>query len=290
MKKERGYKVSIVLNIILILFLILYFLFPFLQISFLKTIFKPCCTVIESFQGKDYLPAWCQQKTETPAVINEEKKESTDNKKQGSEESKDEEKTGLANPAAVKCEEDNGTLESYQTEAGEAALCIFTDGSICNQWSYFRGDCQPKQCFKSCEKIGTAEEGWYNSCTLDLLELTQCQGSQDENVEDAASDSVEKNIKVTNPLANQQLTSPFTVEGEARVFENQVLIRVTNNQGEDLINIDTTANSPNMGEWGDFSIDIDYEFSQTKEGYVEVYSESAKDGSDENLIRIPVKF
>ena len=50
---------------------------------------------------------------------------------------------GLANPAAVYCLEQGGTLEMRTDEAGTSGFCIFDDGSECAQWAYFRAECAP---------------------------------------------------------------------------------------------------------------------------------------------------
>ncbi len=50
---------------------------------------------------------------------------------------------GLANPASVYCEEQGGKLEFRTDEAGgTVGICIFEDGSECEEWAYFRGECQ----------------------------------------------------------------------------------------------------------------------------------------------------
>ena len=43
----------------------------------------------------------------------------------------------MANPASVYCEEQWGTLNL------EEGLCMFSDGSYCEEWSYYRDECQP---------------------------------------------------------------------------------------------------------------------------------------------------
>ena len=45
--------------------------------------------------------------------------------------------TGIANPASVYCEEQGGTLDL------ESGMCRFSDGSECEEWAFFRGECQP---------------------------------------------------------------------------------------------------------------------------------------------------
>ena len=50
----------------------------------------------------------------------------------------------LPNPASVHCEQSSGKLDFRQDESGGIfGVCIFPDGSECEEWAYFRGDCQP---------------------------------------------------------------------------------------------------------------------------------------------------
>ncbi len=52
--------------------------------------------------------------------------------------------TGLANPASVHCHEQGYELEiRTDSEGGQYGVCIFPDGSECEEWAYFRGECQP---------------------------------------------------------------------------------------------------------------------------------------------------
>lgn len=51
---------------------------------------------------------------------------------------------GLANPASVHCEETGGTLEiRTDEEGGQVGVCLFDDGSECEEWAYYRGECAP---------------------------------------------------------------------------------------------------------------------------------------------------
>lgn len=53
-------------------------------------------------------------------------------------------KAGLANPASVYCGQNGGKLELRQdASGGVAGICIFPDGSECDEWAYFRGECKP---------------------------------------------------------------------------------------------------------------------------------------------------
>ncbi|MEJ2330991.1 MAG: DUF333 domain-containing protein, partial [Gammaproteobacteria bacterium] len=49
---------------------------------------------------------------------------------------------GLANPASVYCEEQGHTLEMRTDDSGTYGVCIFPDGSECEEWAYFRGECE----------------------------------------------------------------------------------------------------------------------------------------------------
>lgn len=48
----------------------------------------------------------------------------------------------LANPASVYCEENGGMLELRSDKDGNVSgVCIFPDGSECDEWAFFRGEC-----------------------------------------------------------------------------------------------------------------------------------------------------
>lgn len=49
---------------------------------------------------------------------------------------------GLANPASVYCTEQGGMLEIRNDDSGgEVGYCVFDDGSECEEWVYFHGEC-----------------------------------------------------------------------------------------------------------------------------------------------------
>jgi putative hemolysin len=50
----------------------------------------------------------------------------------------------LPNPASVYCEEQGNRLEIRTAADGsQSGVCIFPDGSECDEWAYFRGECEP---------------------------------------------------------------------------------------------------------------------------------------------------
>ena len=52
----------------------------------------------------------------------------------------------VPNPASVYCEEQGGTLEIREDESGgQYGVCVFEDGSECEEWAFYQGDCEPGQ-------------------------------------------------------------------------------------------------------------------------------------------------
>jgi putative hemolysin len=52
----------------------------------------------------------------------------------------------LSNPASVYCEEQGNTLEIVTAADGsQSGVCIFPDGSSCDEWAYLRGECGPEE-------------------------------------------------------------------------------------------------------------------------------------------------
>ncbi|MCJ7625735.1 MAG: DUF333 domain-containing protein, partial [Anaerolineaceae bacterium] len=47
---------------------------------------------------------------------------------------------GMPNPASVYCEDQGGSLEIRDNTMG---VCMFEDGSECEEWAYYRGECKP---------------------------------------------------------------------------------------------------------------------------------------------------
>ena len=51
---------------------------------------------------------------------------------------------GMANPASVFCKEKGGQLKiEKDATGGEFGACVFPDGSQCEEWAFFRGECKP---------------------------------------------------------------------------------------------------------------------------------------------------
>jgi putative hemolysin len=50
---------------------------------------------------------------------------------------------GLPNPASVHCIEQGYELEMRTDDKGTSGYCLFPDGSECEEWAFFRGECAP---------------------------------------------------------------------------------------------------------------------------------------------------
>jgi putative hemolysin len=62
----------------------------------------------------------------------------------------------IPNPATVFCKENSGTSEMRQAADGSiAGFCLFSDGSECDEWTYFRGECKVGDSLKTNEVVET---------------------------------------------------------------------------------------------------------------------------------------
>lgn len=53
---------------------------------------------------------------------------------------------GLPNPASVYCEEQGGKVEiRTDADGNQQGVCVFEDGNECDEWAFFRNECQPGQ-------------------------------------------------------------------------------------------------------------------------------------------------
>lgn len=86
---------------------------------------------------------------------------------------------GLANPASVYCEQSGGTLQIRDETGGEVGYCLFSDGSECEEWQFFRGECGLDYTF-------CASEGGTPEVREDVLTCVFGDGSACPEAEHAA--------------------------------------------------------------------------------------------------------
>lgn len=101
--------------------------------------------------------------------------------------------------------------------------------------------------------------------------------------------SQDGNIKVYSPVPGQKITRPLVIAGEARVFENTFIFALKDVDGNLLANGYSSAGAPDIGQFGPFVVSLWYdEREDNTPATIEVYNQSARDGSVENLVSIPV--
>ena len=106
-------------------------------------------------------------------------------------------KVGMPNPASEFCIKKGGKLKiKTNADGGQFGICHLPDGTECEEWAFFKGECRPgeqttieypiegeampptqgeeQRCRHVCKNIGTRSEGWYDSCTGKLIEYAKC--------------------------------------------------------------------------------------------------------------------
>jgi len=98
------------------------------------------------------------------------------------------------------------------------------------------------------------------------------------------------NIKITRPQPDAVVESPLLIKGEARVFEGTVQFRLKDAEGNIIVEKFGTAAASEVGEFGSFGELLLFDEVSSETGSLEVYWQSPQDGSEQDLILIPVKF
>jgi hypothetical protein len=111
-------------------------------------------------------------------------------------------------------------------------------------------------------------------------------------VEDDGTPAAEDlgNIVVAEPQAGNIVGFPLMIVGQARVFENVFQYRVKDDAGVVLADGHAMADAPDVGQYGSFLLSVHYDAPTTSTGTVEVFSYSARDGSEQDMVTIPVMF
>ena len=96
-------------------------------------------------------------------------------------------------------------------------------------------------------------------------------------------------IKIFSPAPEEEVGRSLTVNGVGNVFEGNIQYKLLAGNETVLISGFTTAA---MGDWQLFSIDLEIDEAVAVEGpiYLRLYTYSAKDGSVQDLIEIPLSL
>lgn len=94
-------------------------------------------------------------------------------------------------------------------------------------------------------------------------------------------------ITVEHPANGDEISSPVIVSGTADVFEATVSMRILDTSGNVLVRGFTTATC-GTGCRGDYSKKLRFEVTESQPGIVEVWWDSPKDGSRQDVVPISV--
>jgi putative hemolysin len=79
----------------------------------------------------------------------------------------------IANPASVYCGEQGGTLLINETPAGQQGLCVLKDGTVCDEWAYYRRECG-RDCGSGCPLLSSPAPGWCAGGTIISGGVDEC--------------------------------------------------------------------------------------------------------------------
>lgn len=94
-------------------------------------------------------------------------------------------------------------------------------------------------------------------------------------------------ITLESPVAGATVTSPVTISGTADVFEATVSIRILDAEGNEIAKTFTTATC-GTGCRGDYRESVAFHVDAEQAGTIEVFEESAEDGSVINMVSVLV--
>ncbi len=94
-------------------------------------------------------------------------------------------------------------------------------------------------------------------------------------------------IVVESPESGATVSSPITISGTADVFEATVSIRILDAAGNEIAGTFTTATC-GSGCRGDYRESVSFEIDSQQAGTIEVFEESAEDGSAINVVTLEV--
>jgi len=67
----------------------------------------------------------------------------------------------MPNPASVYCEQNGGKLDIRTAADGsQSGVCVFANGSECDEWAYYRGECKPAGATSAAATVEVASDGW----------------------------------------------------------------------------------------------------------------------------------
>ncbi len=96
------------------------------------------------------------------------------------------------------------------------------------------------------------------------------------------------NLEISSVKAGDIIYSPVTIKGTGLAVDNMLVVELRNLEHGTMV-MEPVEIKADKGKSGPFQVTLGFEFNNTAEGYIAVY-ERAIDGSEMNLVEIPVKF
>lgn len=128
---------------------------------------------------------------------------------------------GLPNPASVYCEQHGGRVEIVDTPAGQQGICVLADGTRCDEWAFFRGECPCGDCPSwtppapgYCQD-GTLVAGEFDSCGCQgppvcerkaiVPAMTELSGRYEHTLEDGTLWDYEYDIQAAGSKSERRI-------------------------------------------------------------------------------------
>lgn len=94
-------------------------------------------------------------------------------------------------------------------------------------------------------------------------------------------------IFLESPTPGETVGNPARLQGTANTFEAAFMVRITGRDGSTIVEVPAMATA-GTGTRGTFDVSVPYPLAAGGNGTIVVYEQSAKDGSDINVIEVPV--
>jgi putative hemolysin len=113
----------------------------------------------------------------------------------------------MPNPASVYCEEKGYTLETITAADGsQSANCVFPDGSKCDEWAFYRGECKPGDAATT-DSADIASDG----CRIYRNEALGYSFHYPADAQIITNDDPFKSISVAGPKVNGEAWPQFSI-------------------------------------------------------------------------------
>ena len=107
---------------------------------------------------------------------------------------------------------------------------------------------------------------------------------------DGAKMSPSGTMILAAPIDDIGVGSPIAIAGRAIAFESTINVRVRDGRGETLVEAAAMTDAPDVGRFGDFTVELEFDKPSTSSGTVEIFEYSARDGAEINKVSVSVGF